>query len=254
VFPTPIVLETKPSLVGYYRLLLGISQKAFYAGETKLGFFQSMEDRGVLKQSQREALPEFCEVMGKALAELVTQLSPEVTPRDVAELPLLTLGSKFYGSNNNTIGKQATTDVFLAIAEIVNGFTTKHTERHLLLTNSASREVSIVLAADPDVRIEERFGQTWRAKVAIEIKGGTDRSNAHNRAGEAEKSHQKAKTLGFRELWTIIAKKGLDMRVLAGESPTTNAWFDVAEVLARKGADWQDFRSRIADAVGIPIS
>jgi hypothetical protein len=29
VFPTPIVLEAKPTLVGYYRLLLGVSQKGW---------------------------------------------------------------------------------------------------------------------------------------------------------------------------------------------------------------------------------
>jgi hypothetical protein len=30
VFPTPTVLERKPTLVGYYRLLLGSPQKTFY--------------------------------------------------------------------------------------------------------------------------------------------------------------------------------------------------------------------------------
>lgn len=30
VFPTPIVLAAQPSLVGYYRLLLGVGQKTFY--------------------------------------------------------------------------------------------------------------------------------------------------------------------------------------------------------------------------------
>ena len=29
VFPTPVVLKAKPSLVGYYRLLLGAPQKSF---------------------------------------------------------------------------------------------------------------------------------------------------------------------------------------------------------------------------------
>jgi hypothetical protein len=32
--------------------------------------------------------------------------------------------------------------------------------------------------------------------VAVEIKGGKDYSNIHNRIGEAEKSHQKAKKEG----------------------------------------------------------
>jgi len=52
--------------------------------------------------------------------------------------------------------------------------------------------------------------------VAIEVKGGTDVSNAHNRAGEAEKSHTKAKGKGFRDFWTIISKKGLDGQTQGG--------------------------------------
>jgi hypothetical protein len=46
-------------------------------------------------------------------------MSPTITLRDVAELPLLTIGAQFQGSNNNIIGQQATVDVFLSIAEIV---------------------------------------------------------------------------------------------------------------------------------------
>ena len=93
--------------------------------------------------------------------------------------------------------------------------------KKLTIKNSANRTVTIALAADPDVRITEHFGTTVRQKVAIEIKGGTDVSNAHNRAGEAEKSHQKAKVQGFREFWTVIAKKGLNVQTLQAESPTT---------------------------------
>jgi hypothetical protein len=32
VFPVPVVLEAKPTLIGYCRLLLGVPQKWFYAG------------------------------------------------------------------------------------------------------------------------------------------------------------------------------------------------------------------------------
>jgi hypothetical protein len=113
--------------------------------------------------------------------------------------------------------------------------------------------VVIGLASDPDIRIQEEFDDQLRNKVAIEIKGGTDISNAHNRAGEAEKSHQKAKNQGFRDYWTIISKAGLNVDKLKSESPTTNSWFDVAHVLGRDGADWNEFRSRFAEATGIPL-
>ena len=97
------------------------------------------------------------------------------------------------------------------------------------------------------------FEGKLRNKVAIEIKGGTDNSNAHNRAGEAEKSHQKAKGQGFRDFWTIISIAGVNATKLKQESPTTNSWFDVAQVLARQGDDWKEFRSRFAGEVGIPL-
>jgi hypothetical protein len=41
--------------------------------------------------------------------------------------------------------------------------------------------------------------------------------------------------------------------MLQQESPTTNSWFDVAQVLARDGKDWKVFRSRFAGAIGIPL-
>jgi hypothetical protein len=104
---------------------------------------------------------------------------------------------------------------------------------------------------DPDDFVKEQFGAELRCKVAIEIKGGGDVSNAHNRAGEAEKSHQKARRQDFRDFWTLISKKGLDVRKLTNESPTTTSWFDVVQVLAREGPDWEQFRSRLHGEIGI---
>ena len=236
VFPVPIVLETKPTLIGYYRLLLGVPQKTFYKGDTGMGQFKSMEMRGLLKSNRRPDLEGFCAAMAGSLSELVRNASPRFSARDVIELPLLTLGSQFQGGNNNTIGKQATVDVFLAVLELVKEHITSRDERKIVIRNAAGRTVVIALASDPDIRIQEEFEGQLRNKVAIEIKGGTDVSNAHNRAGEAEKSHQKAKKEGFRDYWTIISKQGLNVEKLKLESPTTNDWFDVAEVLSREGS------------------
>lgn len=253
VFPTPSVLKAKPTLLGYYRLLLGVPQKTFYGSGTGMGQFKSMESRGIINDRQATRLGEFCEAMSDGLAELVRQMSPRITAQDVAELPLLTIGAQFQGRNINVIGKQAIVDIFLSIKEIVKRFVKQEGPRELVLVNASRRKVVIALSSDPDVRIQEEFGGALRNKVAIEIKGGTDRSNAHNRAGEAEKSHQKAKKKGFRDFWTIIAKKGLDMERLKSESPTTTSWFDAAQVLGRAGEDWQEFRSRFAGEVGIPL-
>ena len=144
-------------------------------------------------------------------------------------------------------------NVFLAVAELVKDFIQDQDSRKITILNAAGRRVAISLAGDPDIRIQEDFGGELRNKVAIEIKGGTDVSNAHNRAGEAEKSHQKAKHQGFRDFWTIISKANLNVDKLRSESPTTNSWFDVAQVLGREGDDWNEFKSRFADATGIPL-
>jgi hypothetical protein len=253
VFPVPVVLEARPTLVGYYRLLLGIPQKGFYGAATGMGQFKKMETRGLLNLAKRPDLEGFCAAMAASLAEMVRQMSPAISGRDVTGLPLLTLGSQFQGANNNAIGRQATIDVFLAVSELVKDCITSQDGRQITIRNAAGRRVVIALASDPDIRIQEEFGGQLRNKVAIEIKGGTDVSNAHNRAGEAEKSHQKAKKEGFRDYWTIISKAGLNVEKLKSESPTTNDWFDVAQVLARTGDDWNLFRSRFADATGIPL-
>lgn len=254
VFPCPTLLLAKPTLVGYYRLLLGSPQKTFYAGATGMGIFKSMETRNAASERQKSLIPDFCAAMSVSLAELVRQASPSLTPRDIGELPLLTLGSQFQGGNNNLIGQQATVDVFLSIAEVVKGQIEKREEKKIILKNAAGRKVILQLASDPDVCILEEVGNALHRKVAIEIKGGLDKSNAHNRAGEAEKSHQKAKGDKFRDFWTLIAKSGLDTEKLKSESPTTTLWFDVAQILERAGPDWDEFRSRIISETGIPFT
>ncbi len=252
VFPVPAVIEAKPSLIGYYRLLLGAPQKSFYKGSTGMGRFKGMEEVGTISKKTRPWIPFFCQAMSKPLAEFVRGI-PKITERDLRELPLLTFGSQLQGSNNTQIGKAAMKDVFVAIKEIVAKYAVSATENRLTLRNSAGRTVMIILAHDPDVRVQEQVSDQVHHRVAIEVKGGTDVSNVHNRAGEAEKSHQKAKKAGFPEFWTIISKHGLDLSKLRSESPTTNRWFDVAEVLARSGRDWDDFRQRLAGACGIPV-
>lgn len=253
VFPIPAVLEAKPSLVGYYRLLLGASQKAFYRSETGMGAFKSMEEFGTLNAAQLARLQDFCRAMVASLADLVRKI-PEMTDRDLRELPLLTFGAQLQGSHNTRIGENAMKDVFLAIADIVDKCIVERGTKKLVVKNSTGRIVTITRSSDPDVSVVENIGQQVHHKVAIEVKGGLDVSNVHNRAGEAEKSHLKAKAKQYKDFWTIISKKRMPMEKLRAESQTTTEWFDLGELLARKGPDWEDFRARVSGAVGIPLS
>ncbi|HEY6349503.1 MAG TPA: XcyI family restriction endonuclease [Candidatus Angelobacter sp.] len=252
VFPVPAVINAKPSLIGYYRLLLGAPQKSFYSGLTGMGIFKTMEETGTMSERQKALVPDFCQAMAEPLAGLVGQI-PNMTSRDLSEMTLLTYGAQLQGSNNTLIGKKAMRDVFMAIAEIVDAFVMETQLKRFTVKNSSGRIVHIKCSHDPDVSIEETVQNRIHKKIAIEVKGGTDVSNAHNRAGEAEKSHLKSRNSGFPEFWTLISKKGLDVAKLRAESRTTNHWFDVAEVLARKGPDWDNFRQRLAAAVGIPV-
>lgn len=253
VFPLPVVLEAKPTLLGYYRLLLGAPQKSFYGGGTNMGQFKSMEMRGILRAKQKDLLPEFCRAMASSLSDLVAQMSPVISLRDLNDLPLLTLGAQLQGANNTRIGREATESVFRAITDIAGRHIKKRETNSLEVKNASGRIVVIKLASDPDVSVQENVAGKLHNKVAIEIKGGTDKSNAYNRAGEAEKSHQKARRKGYRDFWTVISKKGVDLPSLKGGSPTTTSWFDAAQVLAREGDDWEDFRRRVAGEVGIPL-
>ena len=86
----------------------------------------------------------------------------------------------------------------------------------------------------------------------MEIKGGSDISNAHNRVGEAEKSHIKARQAHFEHRWTLIALTGLDRDRITRESPSTTQFFDYGQISAAEGSDWESFRARLLVALGIP--
>jgi hypothetical protein len=253
VFVTPSVLRTDPRTLGYYRLLLGVSQKRFYGHGSGLGPFKAMEDKGVIRPGLDSDLPDVCEAMNESMAALVTGIGGGMTQLDVEQLPLMTLGAQADGSWRTRIGQKATEDVFDALKNVIKtrGVAYTDTARRLTLTNSSGRVVTLALAADPDVVIKETVNDQEVFKVAVEIKGGTDYSNAHNRAGEAEKSHRKAAKSGASDFWTVISKTGISMSTLQTESPTTKQWFDLEEVLGGAGKDWGRLVNLVLSVMGI---
>jgi hypothetical protein len=61
VFPVPYILTSKPSLLGYYRLLLGFSQKEFYRGS--MGRFLRLENNGVLTNTTIALIDDLCRTL-----------------------------------------------------------------------------------------------------------------------------------------------------------------------------------------------
>ena len=211
IFPVPCLIEANPRLLGYYRLLMGFSQKECY-NKGSLSRFSSLEAKGIIPPRVRGEIAALCEAFCERASQLINGLGIErVSAALIDDLTLLTLGPQLRGSNNTLIGKLANQAVFEVIQRIVNKAVIKRTETKLELENASGRTVIIAFSADPDISITEKTSPTSTRKIiAIEIKGGTDQSNIWNRLGEAEKSHQSAKQLGFVEFWTIYNVGTLD--------------------------------------------
>lgn len=257
VFAVPSVITAKPTLIGYYRLLYGVSQKQFYTRATGLSRLLKLEESGQPQPGDLALLPDMCTAVNDGLGTLITTIGPAFTDLDVQQLPLLTLGAQFDGSHRNVIGQTAARGVISSIkAVVLESGTTLLSDVpgvSLSFTNSAGRQATVVLASDPDVVIREQIApKNSILKVAIEIKGGSDNSNVHNRAGEAEKSHQKVRNLAG-DFWTIISLAGVGVDALRVESPTTRQWFDVSEVVNRAGPSWEAFRVQLSVALGIAL-
>lgn len=252
VFPVPCLLLENPRLIGYYRLLLGFSQKELY-NKGALGRFAAMEKSGKLSPGARDEVPDLCKAFCQRSSELIAGLGVHcLTTALIDDLTLLTLGPQLRGSNNTLIGRQANATVFDIIQSIVNHAVVERSNTRLELENAAGRRVVISFSSDPDISIVEHTSKNaTRNIVAIEIKGGEDQSNIWNRLGEAEKSHQSAKQGGFVEFWTIYNVRSLDPKKAREKSPTTNRFYSLPGLAEGRGEEFEDFRNRIASLAGI---
>ena len=144
--------------------------------------------------------------------------------------------------------------VFNAIHEIVGSSVTLVEQTRLSIASATGRSVFIQFAADPDIIISEEMRKgVYRKVIAIEVKAGSDFSNIHNRIGEAEKSHQKARADGFVECWTVVNVDKIDIAMAKRESPTTNRFYRISDLVQAEGPEYQDFRDRIISLTGIQV-
>lgn len=253
LFPVPTLLRQNLRLVGYYRLLLGFSQKEFYSTKIGAGVFRKAEDDGVLTIKATAQLDSLCTALVTSAGELLRGVGTERVSRELLDdLTLLTVGPQLRGSRNVQIGDAAIVRVFEAIEKIVSHAIKTKSSSRIELVNAAKRRVIIQFASDPDIVINEVLGKTQMRKiVAIEVKGGQDYSNIHNRIGEAEKSHQKTKAEGFTECWTVINVGGVDSAKAKTESPSTDQFYLLSDLEKRKGKRYEDFFHRVIGLTGV---
>ena len=250
-FPVPCLLENYPKLIGYYRLLLGFSQKAFYSSEFGLSGFKAMEEKGILSKNIKNLLPELCNSLIQSSCLLIDGIGTDrVSKQLLDDLTLLTVGPQLRGGANVRKGAVGIIKVFEAIHKIVKQGTSSSSESKIEILNAAGRKVLIEFAPDPDIVIREEMSpETYRNIIAIEVKGGTDFSNIHNRIGEAEKSHQKAKARGYVECWTVVNVDRIDLKMAHRESPSTNRFYILSD-LSSGSPEYQDFRARVISLTG----
>jgi hypothetical protein len=253
MFPLPLLLRTNPRLLGYYRLLYGFSQKLFYTAKTGLGCFRAMEEKGVVPVAHDAVLDELCRALIPCGEALLDGIGPARISRDLMDdLTLLTVGPQLRGGANVKRGAKGIVQVFEAIHQIVRSHTTEVDETMIAVKNAAGRMVYVEFAPDPDIIIrEEMAADSYSLKIAIEIKAGEDFSNIHNRIGEAEKSHQKARARGYVECWTVVNVDRIDLAMARAESPSTNRFFRLSAIRSGAGAEYTEFERRILSLIGI---
>jgi len=246
--PVPCLLRVRPCLLGYYRLLYGFSQKEFYT-KGPFGAFKPLEERDEVPSAVAEALPALCLSLiasGQMLVEGLGALSLD----GVHELQLLTLGPQLRGSQNTRVGRDATAEVFALVKRLVGSYATERGDTRIALANDSGRTMLIEFFSEPDIRITEQHPTGPHPIVSIEIKGGADVSNVHNRLGEAEKSHLKAKASGFHEFWTLL-RADVDPARARADSPTTNHFLNLAHIQDAKHPEHAEFRDLFCLRLGI---
>jgi hypothetical protein len=253
LFAVPCVVEAYPELLGYYRLLLGYSQKSFYTKESGISLFKSMEERGTISAGQKSLLTELCVALCRSAAALINGLEDHMLNHQFLDsLSLLTLGPQLRGGANVKRGAVAITQVFHIIHDIVKNNIIRSSKEQIEIKNASGRVVYIEFASDPDIVIREKIREnSYRNLIAIEVKGGQDYSNIHNRIGEAEKSHQKARLSGYVECWTVVNVDRTNTDIAKKESPSTNRFFHMSGLCDSSSEEWQIFNDLVISSVGV---
>lgn len=250
LFPVPCILRANPKLLGYYRLLLGFSQKQM-SSTKPFGSFLPMEKLGIINKKNQDSLPKLCVSFIESAWILIKNI-PSISKEILNALTLLTLGAQLRGSHNTSLGKTATRTVFNLIKEIVEPYTESIDRTSIHVRNTEGFLVHVDFAADPDIAIRTQSETgAFINGTAIEIKGGKDISNVHNRIGEAEKSHQKARNRGFTNFFTMVNVSKLDIEIASEESPTTDRFFLIHEVNNESKENYTDFKEAILDAINV---
>ena len=145
--------------------------------------------------------------------------------------------------------------MYQLIHHIVNDYIVSKNTQSITIINESERTIYIEFFSDPDITVTQILQKGKDHILAIEIKGGKDRSNFYNRFGEAEKSHVKAKNVGFNHLWTIV-RIDIDYERLKIKYPvrTTTKFFHLDRIKDYETKEYIEFRELFSSLIGIKTS
>jgi hypothetical protein len=249
-FPVPLIIQTSPYLLAYYRLLYGLSKKDFYH-KNYFYKFAALEKNGRIPNETVKLIPALCRSListGHILLEAIGTVSIEI----IRNLQIITIGPQLRGGILNKIGQDANKEVFNIIHHIIEPYISSKTDRSIKIMNEAGKEVSIIFSNDPDISIQDILPTGINPIVAIEIKGGRDASNIYNRIGEAEKSHESAREKGFNHRWTIV-RVAFDRDKLRRKYPNlrTTQFFNLDSLNDFSSKEYQRFMELFCSLVSI---
>ena len=172
-FAFPIVLEANPRLLGYYRLLLGFSEKAFYTTNSCLLAFRKTEMDGLIDKLSGKDLNALCLELNEAAETFLDSAVEESLPIDVREFPVMTLGVYADGVWRNVVGQRSADSVFQAVKNI---FLERRVQvdvtgrKNFSFTNTRGKRIEIFVDSAPDLGVLEDGALK---RLCVEINRGT---------------------------------------------------------------------------------
>lgn len=206
VFAHPKLLREHPHLIGYYRNVSVLSQKAAkYLSKTDTKRFEEYK-KSDLTETQALSLSF---LFNEHISLIIETAFGEFEEKEIHGLLFASTGAQIDGSWRNSIGEEAEKIVQIILTQEVirqkllqafimriNGEieipTNDNIEKiiknikeikGLMLTN----QKSILFSSEPDLTIIDKTGKT---ELVIEVKGGTDPAGALERYGASKKSFE----------------------------------------------------------------
>lgn len=223
VFAHPVVLQSIPRSVGYYRMLAMVSQKSMKRVQLDTEPYEAGS-----KTPDQDTAQALASHLNTIISRLVEN-DEEFNPRELDLWRGMAAGSQAQGSWQNAKGTQYETIIQQAIVRHLQqvGLLQKHDARRIELGDGRV----IIFGSDPDIRLMRE----QELLSAVEIKGGIDPAGAHERLGAALKTlkdckakHPNCQTilLSRRETFT----QGLQDRMQQSSTEITY-WFALEDVL-----------------------